>query len=81
MPNPMMAALFGNRIGGIKNMMSAVRSAGNPEMMLQQMAGNNPMVKQALDLVQQNGGDAKAAFMNLAKQNGVDPDTILNMLK
>ena len=83
--NPMLQALNGSKIGGIlapiKNMMQTVQSAGNPNMMLQQLAGKNPAVKQALDIIQQNGGDAKAAFEATAKQYGASPDEIINMLK
>lgn len=38
-------------------------------------------IGQAMELVQQNGGDARAAFYNLAKQKGVNPDDILNQLR
>ena len=65
----------------IKNMMNIVRSAGNPQAMLQQMAQNNPQLRQVMDMVQQSGGDPKRAFYELAKQKGVNPDDIVNMLK
>ena len=42
---------------------------------------SNPQLKQAMDLVQQNGGDAEKAFYKLAEEKGVNPDDILNMLK
>ena len=42
---------------------------------------NNPQLKQAIDYVNQNGGDPKQAFYKLAKEKGVDPQTILNQLK
>lgn len=83
--NPMMQALNGTKLGGIlapiKNMMNTVQSAGNPSMMLQQMAGKNPNVKQALDIIQQHGGNAQAAFEATARQYGASPEEILNMLK
>lgn len=85
MPNPIFQALMSNRlsqtIGPVRQLMQTVRAAGNPALALQQMAGNNPQVQQALQLVQQNGGNAQAAFMNLAKQNGIDPQQILSMLQ
>ena len=83
--NPMLSALNQNRmvqnLQPIKNMMSMLRSAGNPQMMLQQMTAQNPQMRQVMDLVQQNGGNAKQAFYKLAEQKGVNPDEILNMLK
>lgn len=58
-----------------------VKSAGNPQMMLQQMISQNPQMKQVMDLVNQNGGDPKAAFYKMAEEKGINPDEILNMLK
>lgn len=47
---------------------------------INQMAANNPQMQQVLQVVQQNGGDAKAAFYNMAQQRGVDPNMILQQL-
>ena len=81
MVNPMMAALMGGKIGGIRQMMNAIRTAGDPQAALQQMAGSNPQVQQAIDLVRQNGGDARAAFFNKAQELGIDPESILRMIR
>lgn len=62
-------------------MMNLMRNSGNPQAMLSSMMQNNPQVKQVMDFVNQNGGDPKKAFYDLAKQNGIDPQEILNMLK
>ena len=63
-----------------KNMLNMARNAGNPQAMLSQMMKNNPNYNQAMKIIEENGGDAKAAFYNLAQQNGVNPDDILSML-
>lgn len=65
----------------IKQMMNTLRMASNPQTMLTEMVNSNPQVKQAMDYVNNNGGDAKAAFYQLAQENGVNPDEIINMLK
>lgn len=65
----------------IRQMMSMVRTAGNPQAMLTQMMQNNPQLQNAMRLVKQAGGDPKKAFYDLAQQRGVDPEEILNMLK
>ena len=67
--------------GKIKQMMNMVRSAQDPQAALNMMAMNNPQLKQVMDIVQQYGGDSMAAFKALAKENDMDPDEILNMLK
>ena len=48
-------------IGQIKQMMQMVRSAGNPGAMVQEMAQNNPQMKQAMDFIKQNGNDPKGS--------------------
>ena len=83
--NPMLAALNQNRMAQnlqpIKNMMTMLRGAGNPSMMLQQMTAQNPQMQQVMNYVNENGGNAKQAFYKLAQEKGVNPDEILNMLK
>lgn len=82
--NPMMQNLFSGRlmqtIGPVRQMMQTVRAAQNPSLALQQMANQNPQLRQALQLVQESGGDGKAAFEKLARDNGIDPQMIMGML-
>lgn len=61
--------------------MNTVQMAGNPAAALQTIATNNPMIQQAMQLIQQSGGDGKAAFEKLAREQGIDPAQIMNMLK
>lgn len=83
--NPILQTMMSNKlaqaIGPVRQMMNAVQAAGNPALALQQIAGNNPAVQQAMQLVQQSGGDGRAAFEKLARENGIDPAQILAMLK
>lgn len=65
----------------LKQMMNAVKMAQNPTAMLNQMAMNNPQLKQVLDVVNQYGGDANKALADIAKQNGIDPNELINMLR
>lgn len=44
------------------------------------MAQNNPQMQQVMSVIQQNGGNAKQAFYNMAQQRGVDPNVILQQL-
>ena len=72
--------LAGN-LQSIKNMMATVRAASNPQAALNLMIQNNPNLKQAMDIVQQNGGDPRRAFYALCEQKGVDPQQILDVMK
>ena len=74
-------SLPNNNLQQIRNMMNMMRNSNNPQALLQNMIQQNPQMRNVMNIVQQNGGDPKTAFYNLAKQKGINPDEILNMLK
>lgn len=41
----------------------------------------NPQMQNVMNIVNQYGGDARTAFYETAKERGIDPNTIINMLK
>ena len=41
---------------------------------------NNPKVQQALSFIKQTGNNPQEAFINLAKQKGIDPQEFMNEL-
>ena len=51
---------------------------GNPQAIVQNAMQSNPQLRQIL---QQYNGDAKQAFYGLARQNWIDADEIIGMLK
>lgn len=59
-------------------MAKAVQRAANPNNMMMSLMQQNPQVREALNLVQQNGGNPKEVFYKLAKEKGVNPNSILN---
>jgi hypothetical protein len=76
--------LQNNSIGGIqqiKSMMQMIQNSNNPSAMLQTLMMQNPKLQSVMQFINQNGGDPKAAFYALAKQKGVDPNEVINMLK
>ena len=64
-----------------RNMFNMMRNAKNPSAMMQQMMKNNPAYSQAMDIIKQNGGDAKTAFYKMAEQNGVNAEQFLSMFR
>lgn len=70
----MLTNLNQNRFSQI---LTQIKSMGNPQMMLQQM----PQYKQVMDYVNQNGGDAKSAFYSKAKEMGIDPNEVLKAMR
>ena len=70
-----------NNLSQIKQMMNMVRSAGNPQAMIQSMSQSNPQMQQVMDIINQSGGDPKAAFYKMAEEKGVDPEQVLSLLR
>ena len=58
-----------------------IRGAQNPQAMMNMLVQNNPNLHQAMDLIQQSGGDPQKAFYTLCNQRGIDPQQILNAMK
>ena len=65
----------------IRQMISMVKSAGNPQLMLNQLMQNSPQMQQVMQIVQKYGGDANKAFYALAEEKGINPQEILDLLK
>ena len=65
----------------VRQMMSMVRTAQNPQAVLNQLIMNNPQLKQVMDLVQKHGGDPMVALRKEAEAAGIIPDEIMGMLK
>jgi len=66
----------------LQNAVQVIKNAGNPQAMLQSMiSAKNPQIAEIIQLVNSMGGDPKATFYRLAAQRGVDPNSILGMLK
>jgi hypothetical protein len=64
-----------------------MKCGGNPQQMIQQMIGNNPamnnpIMKNALDMAQK--GDSKGIeglARNLCREKGIDPDDVIEKVK
>lgn len=59
-------------------MAKMVQQSKNPNGMMMNLIKQNPQMREALELVQQNGGNPKEVFYKLAKQKGINPNSILN---
>lgn len=85
MQNPMLQVLKNNpaisNLNRIKEMANMLKSAGNPQALFQSMVQNNPQMQQVMTLINSLGGDPKAAFYKVAKEKGVNPEEILDMLR
>ena len=53
----------------------------NPQATIQQTLQNDPRTQQVMNVINQNGGNAKETFYKIAKEKGVDPDEFINQVK
>ena len=65
----------------VKQMIAMVKSAGNPQLMINQIMQTNPALGQIMGIVKEYGGDANKAFYDIAEKNGIDPQEIMNLLR
>lgn len=75
--NPILQNLNQNPV----QMFNMVRNARNPQAMMSDLVNSNPQMRQVMDIVKSSGGDPRAAFYKMAQQKGVDPNSVLNMLR
>lgn len=59
----------------------SIRYSQNPGAMIQYLAQSNPVVANAMNLVQQYGGNPQKAFYEEAKRRGIDPNQVLSKLR
>lgn len=52
----------------------------NPQVMINKLLQSNPKLRPLMDMIQ-HGANPKDLFYNLARQKGVDPETILSQLR
>lgn len=78
--NPIINQLMGNS-NAIIDMFRMVKTAQDPNAMMQTLMQSNPQMQQVMTFIGQSGVNAKQLFYNLAKQKGKDPNIIINNLK
>lgn len=64
----------------IKQLWQNMMSFKNPQIAINQMIMNNPQTREALNFIKQNGNNPQNAFINLARQKGVDPEKFIHEL-
>ena len=62
----------------VKQIMNNLRTIGNPQAMLTNMANTKPELKKALSA---SNGDFQKAFYDYADRMGINPNEIINSLK
>ena len=70
-----------NQSNSLFGLMSKIKNSPNPNQAAQDLLTSDPQFNGMIDYINQNGGSAQAAFYNLARQKGQNPDVIVNALK
>lgn len=70
-----------NQAQQIKNLMVMVQNSQNPQAMLNNLMSQNPQVQNAVNIINQYGGNGQQAFYETCKQRGIDPNQVLSQLR
>ena len=65
----------------IKQAWATIKNLGNPQAMMEHVLKNNPKGAEINRLLQEANGNPEKAFRDKAKEMGVNPDEILDLLK
>ena len=78
--NPILSQMNAQTINTqqVKQAWNNLKALSNPQQVINQALQNNPQIQQLLQL---SNGNPEQAFYALAKQKGVNPNDILNLLK
>lgn len=81
--NPLMGQMGGQinlqAIQQIKQMMTMMNAAANPQQALMQAAQQNPALNAVMQMC--SGKNPKDVFYAMCQQSGVNPDDVLNQLR
>ena len=66
---------------GIQKIIQTAKSGNSPQQLLNSLAGQNPQLNQVMQLVNSGKITPKQLFMNMANQQGINPNDIISMLK
>lgn len=75
--NPILQAISGQNSNNPLSILLSLKNSNDPQKILQSM----PQCRQTIDYINQNGGNPKTAFYNLASQRGINPNEILNKIR
>ena len=65
----------------VKNIFGLVSGSSNPMQVILGLASKNPTIQDTMNISNQSGKSYEQIFYDLAKQKGVDPNSVLNQLK
>ena len=64
----------------LKQILQLLRASKNPNELLMMSANKNPMMRQLQQIGNQYGGDYDKAFVDICRQNNLDPSEVMGAL-
>lgn len=65
----------------LKQFINMFKNSINPQQLLLNYLNTNPIAKNIYSMLQNSNKTPKELFFNMAKERGIDPNQIINMLK
>ncbi len=53
----------------------------NPQQMLNQIINSNPQAKTMMNMLRASGQSPKQLFFTMAREKGIDPNSIIEMIR
>ena len=63
----------------VKQIYSMLRNSNNPNYLLNQMASQNPQLRQTINLIKSNG-NYEQIFRDMCKERGIDADEFVRQM-
>lgn len=79
--NSSMNGINPQALQSVKRMAGMLKGKNNPMQMLQMLGGQNPQLNQVMQMMNGSNMSPKQLFMNMAQQQGIDPNQIISMIK
>ena len=73
------ATMNGINMQQVKQVYSMLRNSNNPNFLLNQMAQQNPQLRQTINLIKSNG-NYEQIFRDMCKQRGIDADEFVRQM-
>ena len=67
-------------VQSVKRMMNMLKGVQNPQQALTMATKQNPQLAAVMNMISGSGMSPQQLFYQIAQQNGVDPQSIINML-
>ena len=63
----------------VKHIYTMLKNSNNPNFLLNQMANQNPQLRQAINLIKQNG-NYEQIFRNMCNERGINADDFVKQM-